>query len=489
MGRPTVRASDEDSDVGSARRALRLIRLEPAGEGTLQVRLYRTLRSYIARGILAPGVRLPASRVLSEDLGISRNTVTSTLDQLAADGWVEARRGSGVYVSRIVVSGGGAETGRAALRDGPEMLPFEVGPPGLDFFPLDAWRRIQARRWASMPRSAMREGASAGYSELRRTIAEHMWIARGLPCTPDQVFITQSVRTGLDLALRVLTKPGDDVWIEDPGYFGSKALIESAHLRPIPVSVDEQGLDVAAGRLASPCARLALVTPQCQFPTCVSLSRPRRAALLEWASEADAWIIEDDYDAEFRFDQEVSVPLAADPGGERVIYAHSFNKTLFPALRMGFLIVPLSLVDAFATLRSRIDGYPSVPNQMVLRDFIEEGWLDTHLRSCRAAYRERRSIMFEQVAPRLAPWLQFERTDAGLHVVAKLEPSLDPQELVLRAREKGIELTPMAMLSDRPLRERRMLLGFAGYTPGQLIRAADKLAALLSPEGGPGRPR
>ncbi|MBU1538166.1 MAG: PLP-dependent aminotransferase family protein [Alphaproteobacteria bacterium] len=457
-----------------------MIRLDPAGEGTLQARLYRTLRFYIARGILAAGARLPASRVLSEDLGISRNTVTATLEQLAADGWVEARRGSGVYVSRVVVPGEHKATHHAVLRDGPDMLPFDVGPPGLDFFPLDAWRRIQARRWGAMSRSAMREGASAGYSELRRTIAEHMWIARGLPCTPDQVFITQSIRTGLDLVLRALAKPGDDVWIEDPGYFGSKALIEAAHLRPIPVPVDEQGLDVAAGRLASPGARMALVTPQCQFPTCVSLSTSRRTALLEWAKQANAWIFEDDYDAEYRFDQEASLPLAAEPGGERVIYAHSFNKSLFPALRMGFLIVPTALVETLALLRSRIDGYPSVPNQMVLCDFIEEGWLDTHLRSCRVAYRERRAVMFDEVAPRLAPWLHFEPNAAGLHVVARLEPSLDPQELVLRAREKGIELTPMAMLSEQPHRERGILLGFAGYTPSQLVRAADKLAALIS---------
>lgn len=477
-------STGEEVSAASTRRALRSIRLDPDGEGTLQARLYRTLRSLIARGLLASGVRLPSSRALAEDLGISRNTVTATLDQLAADGWVETRRGSGVYVSQVAVTNPPGTAGNTALHDGPDLLPFDVGPPGLDFFPLDAWRRIQARRWATMPRSAMREGASAGYSELRRTIAEHMWVARGLPCSPDQVFITQSVRTGLDLALRVLTRPGDEVWIEDPSYFGSRALIEAAHLRAVPVKVDEEGLDVAAGRLTAPHARLALVTPQCQFPTGASLGKSRRAALLDWASEADAWIVEDDYDSEYRFDPEVSVPLANDPGGERVIYAHSFNKSLFPALRMGFLIVPTALVHAFSAMRGRIDGYPSVPNQMVLRDFIEEGWLDTHLRSCRAAYRERRSVMFEQVEPRLAPWLAFEPHRAGLHMVARLDPSLDPENLVRRAREQGVELTPVAMLSTRPLEERRILLGFAGYTPDQLRRATDKLVALLTQMSG-----
>lgn len=484
MVRQYTTSIDEEVSAASTRRALRTIRLDPDGEGTLQARLYRTLRSLIARGLLAAGARLPSSRALAEDLRISRNTVTATLDQLAADGWVETRRGSGVYVSEVDVASTAVTAESFVLHDGPDMLPFDVGPPGLDFFPLDAWRRIQARRWASMPRSALREGASAGYSGLRRTIAEHMWIARGLPCSPDQVFITQSVRSGLDLAFRVLAKPGDEVWIEDPGYFGSRALVEAGHLRAVPVNVDEEGLDVSAGRLAAPHARLAVVTPQCQFPTGGSLSKARRAALLDWASETDAWVIEDDYDAEFRFDPEPSVPLTTEPGGERVIYAHSFNKSLFPALRMGFLIVPTSLVEAFSALRGRLDGYPSVPNQMVLRDFIEEGWLDTHLRSCRAAYRERRSVMLEQVEPRLAPWLQFVPHHAGLHMVANLVSSLDPQDLVRSARGQGIELTPLAMLSTRPLEERRLLLGFAGYTPGQLSRATDKLVVLLKQMSG-----
>lgn len=484
MVRQNTTLIDEEVSAASTRRALRSIRLDPDGGGTLQARLYRTLRSLIARGLLVPGARLPSSRALAEDLSISRNTVTAALDQLAADGWVETRRGSGVYVSQVALATKTVTAGRAVLPDGPDMLPFDVGPPGLDFFPIDAWRRIQARRWASMPRSAMREGASAGYSGLRQTIAEHMWIARGLPCSPDQVFITHSVRSGLDLAIRVLTKPGDEVWIEDPGYFGTRALIEAGHLRAVPVKVDDQGLDISAGRLAAPHARLAVVTPQCHFPTGVSLSKSRRAELLDWASEADAWVIEDDYDAEFRFDPEPSVPLATDPGGERAIYVHSFNKSLFPALRMGLLIVPRSLVEAFSELRGRIDGYPSVPAQMVLRDFIEEGWLDTHLRNCRAAYRERRSVMLERVEPRLLPWLRFEPHRAGLHMVANLVPSLDPQDLASRAREQGIELTPMARLSTRPLEERRLLLGFAGYTPSQLLRATDKLQMLLEQMSG-----
>lgn len=464
------------------RRALRSIRLDPLGEGTLQVKLYRTIRSLIARGVLVSGARLPSSRVLSLDLGISRNTVTATLDQLAADGWVSARRGSGVFVSAVGPSQGEVPGDRPAPTDAPEILPFDVGPPGLDIFPLDAWRRVQARRWSTMSRASLREGHSAGFSELRKSIADHMWIARGVPCSPDQVIVTHSVEGGIDLVIRALTKPGDEVWIENPGYFGSRFQLGAAGLQLAMIPVDGEGLDVAAGERVAPAARFALVTPQCQFPTCVSLSPQRRADLLAWAHRAGSWIVEDDYDAEFRFDQSLPTPLIAQAGGDRVIYANSFNKVLFPALRVGYLIVPPDLADTFARVRRYVDGHPAVPNQMVLRDFIEEGWLDTHMRNCRAAYEERRAVMFDRVEPRLAPWFRFERHAAGLHIVAELDRRLDPVKLQTLARANGIELTPMAMFLADEAPDTRLLLGFAGYPPAQLIRAADRLAALLERE-------
>lgn len=459
------------------RRALRTIRLESDGEGTLQVKLYRTLRSAIAHGAFAPGTRLPSSRAISQDLGVSRNTVTAALDELIADGWVEARRGSGVYVlhERLLEQ----PEVRAAPADGPLNLPFEVGPPGLDLFPLDVWRRIQERRWSAMPSSDLREGASAGYSALRQTIANHMWIARGVPCTADQIIVTQSVRTGLDLVLRSLTRPCDEVWLESPGFFGFPPLVQAAGRRPVFIPVDAEGLDVAKGRALSPNARLAVVTAQSQMPTCVRMSEERRTALLAWAAETDAWIVEDDYEAEFRFDDGQSPPLAAHPQAQRVIYAHSFNKTLFPALRIGFLVVPPGLAKHFIEVRQSTDGHPSVTDQMVLRDFMEAGWLDTHVRACRAAYRQRREVMYSTLEPMLAHWMRFERHPSGLQIIAWLDAAIAPREFQMRAKSVGIELTTMDMYYPEPVGDPRLLLAFAGYPPRQLIDAGKKLVSLL----------
>jgi GntR family transcriptional regulator/MocR family aminotransferase len=417
---------------------------------------------------------------MAQDLGVSRNTVTATLDELIADGWVEARRGSGVYVLHETR----AEQPEAvdAPTDEPFTRPFEIDPPGLDIFPLEAWRRIQARRWADMPRMDLREGASAGYSGLRRTIADHVWVAHGVSCTPEQIIVTQGARSGLDLVLRCLTEPGDDVWLEKPGYFGFRSIMDAAGRRPVYAPVDAEGLDVAAARALSPGARLAVVTPQSQMPTCMRMSEERRQALLDWAAETGGWIFEDDYDAEFRFDKGRALPLAGQPGADRVIYAHSFNKTLFPALRIGFLVVPPGLTDLFVEKRRHADGYPSVPDQMVLRDFIEAGWLDTHVRACRAAYRQRKDVMYETVEPMLRRWLRFEDHPSGLHIVAWLDPAVSPAALRDRALSVGIHLTPMDDYYPEPAGDPRLVLGFAGFTPDRLIAGARKLLAILSEE-------
>lgn len=466
-----------DTDFQTPRRGRRLIQLDPAGAGPLHARLYKTLRSHIARGVLAPGSRLPASRVLAEDLGVSRNTVTTALEQLAADGWIDLRRGSGAYVARPPDPvAPPAPTDSAD--DEPECLPFEVGPPGLDLFPLEAWRRIQARRWASLDRSALRQGRSAGYSELRRTIAEHLWLARGVPCSPDQIFITQSVRSGLGLAVRALTRPGDRAWVEDPAYMGSKSLMRAEGLDVHASPVDAEGFDCARASDAAPGARLALVTPQCQFPTGVTMSEARRASLLDWARSEDGWIVEDDYDSEYRFDGQSVSPLAGE-NGDRVVYIHSFNKTLFPALRIGFLVAPKALVGQFAAVRREFDDHPNVPAQMVLRDFIEEGWLDTHLRATRAAYAERRRVMIERVAPMLERWLDVDMTSSGLHLLARPKNDGDPALIQQAAQAQGVTLTLARILSETPERERRILLGFAPYSPASLVRAGERLHAAM----------
>ncbi|HZV85262.1 MAG TPA: PLP-dependent aminotransferase family protein [Brevundimonas sp.] len=361
----------------ATRRALRMIRLDTDGEGTLQVRLYRTLRSAIARGLFALGTRLPSSRAMAHDLGISRNTVTATLDELIADGWIEARWGSGVYVLSERRAHP-ADASSDPLPDGPDIIPFDIYAPGLDFFPLDAWRRIQARRWSTMSPADLRDGAGAGYSALRRTIADHMWVARGVSCTPDQVIVTHSVTEGVDLVLRRLTRPGDEIWVENPGLLGYHHMFRAAGRRPVAVPVDGDGLDVRTARALSPNARAAVVSPQSQFPTCVTLSEERRSELLAWARENEAWIIEDDYDSEFRLDEGQPVPLAARAGVDRVIYAYSFSKALFPGLRVAFLVLPPGVSAPVIDLLRHTEGYPACRVRWCCETLSRKaGWIPT----------------------------------------------------------------------------------------------------------------
>ena len=464
------------------RRVIRSIgAIERDGGTPLYRRLYRRIRDLIASGALPAGARLPPSRVLAKALALSRNTATAALEQLSADGWVESRRGSGVYVAH----GPPGRGGPAVVADDPappeEARAFSVGAPALDLFPLGAWNRLQSRRWRRMPLSGLSASAPLGWPGLREAISAHLAISRGLIRPAGQIIVTTNVRAGVELAVRALRLAGATALVEDPGYFGFRDALRANGLAVASAPVDGQGLDLAAGLASHPEARLVVATAACQFPTGVVLSAARRRALIDWAGRSGGYIFEEDF--EYETLTSAPPPLAAqatadarDPG--RTIYFNSFNRLLFPNLRVAYLAVPESLVDPFARAARAVEAYGAIPNQMVLADFINEGLLDDHLRRSRQGWAERRAALVEAVEQRLAGRLGLHDGRRGLHLIADLH-GLTESDAVKRAAANGVDLTPMGLLAETPRRNHQVLLGFAAFSPEAIRAAADRLAAAL----------
>jgi GntR family transcriptional regulator/MocR family aminotransferase len=417
-----------------SRAALLDLALDRGAPEALQRQLYGQVREAVLAGRLAPGTRLPSTRTLAGELACSRNTVLGAFEQLIAEGYLECRPGSGSYVSRVLpetllarradgamISGGvrgsdGGTSSKAAadsdaglahgerapfgagVSPGAEGLrPFAPGVPDLRLFPFDIWGRLLGRIWRRPGFDLLLPAPPGGHPPLRDAIAAYLRGLRSVACAPEQVFITAGAQPALDLVARVLLSPGDAVWIEEPGYPGLRGPLRHAGARLVPVPLDAEGLSVAAGRARADHARLAVVAPSHQYPQGTTLSLARRLELLDWARERGSWLVEDDYDSEYRY---AGRPLAALQGldaertgpsdGGRVFYIGTFSKVLFPAIRLGYLVVPPGLVDAVARAREAIDAYPSAIVQPVLAAFMAEGHFAAHVRRMRTVYARRR---------------------------------------------------------------------------------------------------
>ncbi|MDJ0949795.1 MAG: PLP-dependent aminotransferase family protein [Alphaproteobacteria bacterium] len=479
---------------------LTALSLDPAGPVPLYRQLYFALREAILAGRLRAGTRLPASRVLAADLGLSRNTVTAAFEQLLAEGYIEARVGAGSFVSRTlpeelltargVQQDEGSRTGgRAALSargstlldmrpDGPpQPRPFALGVPELAAFPFEVWARLLSRRWRAPPRQLLVAADPAGYRPLREAIASYLGGARAASCTADQILVVAGAKQALDLAARVLLDPGDAVWVEEPGYAGTRGVLKALGARLVPVPVDGEGLDVAAGAAAAPDARLVCIAPSHQFPSGATMSLARRLALLDWAQTSGAMILEDDFDSEYRY---AGRPLAALQGLDRngrVIYVGTLSRVMFPALRLAYMVVPGDLIDAFLRVRALLDTHPSTVAQAALADFIAEGHLAAHVRRMRALYAERQAALVSALRDRLVDRLSVAPDEAGMHLVAGLPDDEDDVDLTRRASAHGVETQALsAFYLGRPTR-RALLLGYAGVPVPEIDRAVDRLAS------------
>jgi GntR family transcriptional regulator / MocR family aminotransferase len=372
---------------------------------------------------------------------------------------------------------------RAALARGASTAhPFRAGLPGLDAFPFDLWTRLIARRWRRVPRQLLDYGDPAGYAPLREVIAAYLGEARAVRCEATQVIVVTGAQQALDLAARVLLDPGDTAWVEDPGYQGVRGALIAAGIRLAPIPVDGEGLDVQRAARRAPGARLVYVTPSHQYPLGVTMSLNRRLALLEWASASGAWILEDDYDSEYRY---AGRPLAALQGLDtagRVIYAGTFSKVLFPALRLGYLVVPPELVDPFVAARALTDRHsPSVP-QAALADFIEGGHFARHVRRTRGLYAERQAALVRAARRTLGELLEVAPAEAGMHLVGWLPDGVDDCVAARAGLVHEVEATPLSAYRVRPAQRGErggLILGYAAYAPREIDDACTRLAAAL----------
>ncbi|MGE0722914.1 MAG: PLP-dependent aminotransferase family protein [Alphaproteobacteria bacterium] len=467
----------------------------------LAVQIARRIRDLVMSGGLRRGVRLPASRRLADALGVSRTTVVAALDILLAEGFVEGRHGSGTFIAadlpadrlagarrRARPAAGPTLSARGAALAGtpeppPGLRPFTPGVPSLDAFPFEEWRRSLARAQRLHGRALLSLADPCGWRPLREAIAAHLGPARGVVCDAGQVTILASARQSMALAGRFLADPGERVWIEDPGYPESRAAFLAVGLEPVPVPVDADGIDVAAGRRAAPDARLAFVTPSHQYPLGAVMSLPRRLALLDWARAAGAAVIEDDYDGEFRYGGRPITALYGLDGGDRVLYAGSFSKVMFPALRIAYLIAPARLSDALAASARAAVTQPPTLTQAALAEFMAAGALTGHIRRMRLLYRARRDALVGLLRRHLAGALTVAPAEAGLHLVGQLAPGLDDRAVAAAAAAEGLGAVPLSRFVVGRARPNGLLLGYGAHDAAALGVAVRRLARAIDRAG------
>lgn len=479
----------------------------PSGtnEAPLRLQLYRRLRAAIEQGSLAPGARLPPSRLHAQTLGVSRNTVLWALQRLQAEGYVVARVGDGTRVAPDLplrglhgkpaarparstrraqpapaLSQRGRQIADTALRWQPPLtaaLPFRIGAPEVGQFPFANWDRLTRRLAAGERRALAQYLDPAGLAELREAIAQWLWASRGVHCDAGQVLVCAGSQQALDLVGRLLLDPGDEVMVEDPGYPGIRAALagQGALVRPVPV--DAEGLAIAEGAARWPRARLLVVTPTHQFPTGVRMSLKRRLALLDWARSSNGWVVEDDYDGEFQYGPHRIPALSGLPQAERVLHVGTFSKTLHPGLRLGFIVLPHALLPAFAAARALADRHAPGETQAVLARFIADGHLLRHLNRMRELYPQRQQVLIDALARASGGALRLAPSEQGMHLLHEIPAHRNDLALSQRALQAGVVLAPLSRYTIESGR-RGWLFGYAGFDAALLLQAAQRLGRL-----------
>jgi GntR family transcriptional regulator/MocR family aminotransferase len=477
------------------------IALDQGGETPIYRQLYDWFQRAIVEGRLRPGQRVPSTRSLAAELKISRIPVLTAFEQLHAEGYLESVIGAGTRVAPAMPEQtvrlpprkpseprdeprtrrvSHAAEAAMASGDSPQSFnAFRVSQPALDAFPTGVWSSILARHARRPAPELMEYSDPMGYAPFREAIAEYLGVARAVRCDASQVMIVAGSQQGLQIAARALLDPGDAVWVEEPGYFGAHRAFGMAGAELTPVPTDGQGLDVQEGVRLRGDARAAYVTPSHQYPLGVTMSASRRIRLLNWASEVDAWIFEDDYDSEFRF---ASRPIASLQGVDEdrgVIYLGTLSKVLFPALRIGYLVIPKDLVEAFRCVRMAMDIFPSMLFQAALNDFIREGHFARHIRRMRMLYMSRCETLVGAIQRHLGGRLQLVSAQAGMHLAGFLPSDVDDTVISRRAFEAGVSAMPLsACYLSHPARS-GLVLGYGGADDAAIEHGVAVLAGIL----------
>jgi GntR family transcriptional regulator/MocR family aminotransferase len=358
--------------------------------------------------------------------------------------------------------------------------PFRAAQPALDEFPADVWAHLVARRSRMLSRQQMMYGDAMGLAALREVLADHLRTVRSVRCTADQIMIVSGSQQALAVAARALVSPGDEVWMEEPGFSGARDALVLAGARLVSVPVDDHGLDVAAGIARRPTVSAAYVTPSHQYPLGVIMSAPRRLQLLDWARRRGAWVLEDDYDSEYRYDNQPIASLQGLDTDQRVVYIGTFSKVLFPALRVGYLVIPPDLVARFGRVRAAMDNSPAPLYQAVLHDFLRDGHFARHFRRMRAIYAERRRALVGAIESELGDAVRITGDRAGMHLVVMLPSGARDREIAVRASRQGISVIPLSSCYASPGRVRPgLLLGYGTTRVSEIPDAVRRLRAVL----------
>ncbi len=476
---------------------LQNLRGQPA-ELALRVRLYLALRQAIlARGIL-PGTRLPPSRALAAELGVGRNTVTKAYDQLAVEGYLEGRVGSGTFVSDALpgsamrteaprraaprndtlLSRRGAEVSRLTSSSRVQQGAFMPGIPDVEQFPFHVWRRLVAK-YIHPRESHLLQHAVGGYGPLRVTLAEYLRSSRLVSCDPKQILIFNGTHQAVDLCARMLCDEDDRVWMEEPGYWGVRTVLRTAGLDTVPIPLDDKGIAPSAQDWAQP-PKLIFVSPSSQYPTGTVLALERRLELIRLAQRNDAWIIEDDYDNELRYHGNPVASMFGLAGARRVIYLGTFSKVMFPGLRISYLVVPPELVDSFTVGNTELYREGRLTDQAALAEFIAEGHFSAHIKRMRKIYRERRDTLQDAIASRLGGAVTGSGGHAGIHLLYRFNAPVDDMRIADTALSRGVVVRPLSLYYIRAEQAKPgMNLGYASVPVERIGPAVDVLARVV----------
>ena len=478
----------------------------------LYQQLYEQIRAGIESGQLQPGLRLPATRALAQELRVSRNTVLVAYEQLVTERFATSQVGSGTRVAvpghqvaavtprpvtrlplpgvrtrrtpRLSRATGGMLRASHAygvrhLKPSPAAQPFVLGVPALDLFPTGLWSRVVARRAARLSSAELTHQDPAGYWPLRKELAAYLGLARGVKCTAEQVLIASSTQVLTALLARILLEPGEQALVEDPGYPGIRSALSVAGVEPCPVEVDHEGLCITLGEKRCPGARLAVITPNNQFPLGSRMSSTRRGQLLDWAGRVDGWLIEDDYDGEF-WSHTPSPPLQQMDDSDRVVYVGTLSKALFPAIRLAYMVVPPDLVDTVTAAQRVAVGALPVLEQAAVLDFIREDHFARHIRRMRHTYAERREGCVAALRGRLGGLVRITGSSAGMHLVATLPPGTDDGRVAALTQEFRTTVYPLsAYYSEEAVRVPGLVLGYGATPPAQAVLGARHIAAAV----------